>query len=427
MVQSWDCQGCSNCCREYRVFLNDAEVLRLEEQDWSETDLADTPRVVHDRSGTRLNQRVDASCVFLSEQGRCRIHERFGPEAKPFACRLYPFVLVPAGDHWRVSLRYACPSAARNEGRPLREHEAALREFALELERIERSTGRDPKHGKKLLAAGPPALQGRQVVDWPDLFAFQKKLLSILQDRKDRLERRWRRCLALVSLCRMARFEQVKGDRLNEFLDLVSTSLDGDVPTDPILVPKPSWVGRVLFRQAAALLARTDVGPERGIAMQGRLALLRAAWRFALGTGQVPRVHAAMPETTFERIEEPAAPLSAAAEAALERYYTVKVGSLQFCGPTNFDMHFWSGLQSLALTMPVILWLTRALSHLQQNEAVTRAIGIVDGNFGYSPLLGSRRQRFSLGILADRGELEKLIAWYSRAQVESLPETPVCQ
>ena len=42
-----------------------------------------------------LSHRPDGSCVFLSDQGRCRIHERHGYEAKPLPCRLFPFVLVP--------------------------------------------------------------------------------------------------------------------------------------------------------------------------------------------------------------------------------------------------------------------------------------------------------------------------------------------
>ena len=64
------------------------------------------------RGEYRLNQNAEAACVFLGPGGRCRIHAKFGHDAKPLACRLYPFVLVPAGKRWRVGLRFSCPSVA---------------------------------------------------------------------------------------------------------------------------------------------------------------------------------------------------------------------------------------------------------------------------------------------------------------------------
>jgi lysine-N-methylase len=98
----------------------------------------------------------------------------------------------------------------------------------------------------------------------------------------------------------------------------------------------------------------------------------------------------------------------------LERYYAVKAESLQFCGPTHFGMAFWDGVEALALTLPVVLWLTRALADLPREEAVQQAVSMVDNHFGFNPMLGSARQRFSLRLLVRGGELERLIAWYSR-------------
>jgi lysine-N-methylase len=405
VLQQWDCQGCTNCCREYNVYLSDAERQRIDSQEWAkEADLAEVPLMVRDRGGWRLHHR-DGHCVFLSEQGRCRIHERFGSAAKPFACRLYPFVLVPTGDHWRVGLRYSCPAAAASQGRPLADHVAEIRSYATELERRE---GMDEK------TVPPPALQGRQAMDWPDLLVFTQALLTILKNRQDRIERRWRKCLVLASLCRQANFEQVRGDRLKEFLDLVSASLNAEVSAQAKDVPPPSWVGRVLFRMALAAHLRKDQGPDAGVAARGRRALFAAAWRFARGSGPVPSVHGLLPETTFEQIESGTSGVNPEAEQVLERYYLVKVGSLQFCGPTNFRMPFWAGLEALALTVPVVFWLMRAFVELSREQAAIRAVSIVDHPFGFSPLLGALRQRFSLNVLARRGELERLISWYAR-------------
>jgi hypothetical protein len=39
---------------------------------------------------------------------------------------------------------------------------------------------------------------------------------------------------------------------------------------------------------------------------------------------------------------------------------------------------------------------------------------LVDDHFGGNALLGSRAVRFWLRTLTQRGELERLVAWYSR-------------
>jgi lysine-N-methylase len=139
--------------------------------------------------------------------------------------------------------------------------------------------------------------------------------------------------------------------------------------------------------------------------------LLRAAWRFARGRGQIPAVNGAIGSTTFEQVEGMTGKLSEAAEETLERYYRVKVESLQFCGPLNFGLPFWDGLEALAATFPAILWWGRALG---SEQAIPRAMALVDDHFGFNRVLGSRRIRFALRTLARRGELARLIAWYSR-------------
>ena len=39
---------------------------------------------------------------------------------------------------------------------------------------------------------------------------------------------------------------------------------------------------------------------------------------------------------------------------------------------------------------------------------------MVDDNFGFNKLLGLGRQKFALRLLANRGELPRLVAWYGR-------------
>ncbi|HMF11238.1 MAG TPA: hypothetical protein VKE94_03000, partial [Gemmataceae bacterium] len=364
------------------------------------------------RRRTALNLREDGSCVFLSDQGRCRIHERFGAEAKPLPCRLYPFVLVPVGDRWRVGMRFACPSATANRGRRGDAHRETLQSYVAELIQREKLSEAQASLAKIDLPA--PPLQGLQRVDWADLERFTDALLAILRQGRDPVERRLRKCLALARLCRQARFDTVKGGRLKEFLQVMTSSLDSDVPGDPATVPPPSWIGRVLFRQALAIYTRKDQGRNRGLSRRGRLALLAAAARFTWGGGPVPKLHALLPDTTFEQVETFAGPLPAEAEQILERYYAVKIESMQFCGPTYFHVGFWEGLEALALTYPVTMWLRRAFRHLPTVAAVQQALNIADDHYGFNRVLGTLRQRLAFRILTRRGELDRLIAWYGR-------------
>ena len=106
--------------------------------------------------------------------------------------------------------------------------------------------------------------------------------------------------------------------------------------------------------------------------------------------------------------------MPAEVDETLERYYVVKLNSLQFCGPPNFNMPLWAGLESLVLTLPMILWLSRAFTGLAPVKAVEQAIQVVDDHFGGDQMLALPHVRFAMLTLAERGELEKLVAWYGR-------------
>ena len=60
------------------------------------------------------------------------------------------------------------------------------------------------------------------------------------------------------------------------------------------------------------------------------------------------------------------------------------------------------------------MWLARALHDRPKDEAIALALRMVDDNFGFNPLLGSRRQLIGARMMAGRGELGRLVAWYSR-------------
>ena len=425
LLQNWDCHMCGTCCTDYVVPVSAEEKDRISKQGWQELpEFKGVPLFKRYspwwqfwKKRYRLNQREGHRCVFLDEKGLCRIHAKFGLEAKPFPCRLYPYILVPFGDQFRVSLRFACPSVAGNKGRPLSAQTDDLKRMAEEFE-----TWGDQARDKAISAqvenekafSRPPHLQGWQRVSWKDLGYFLDAFTSILQDRSDAFPRRMLRCLALVRTCQQARFEKLSGSRLKEFLGLVTRASATEVPKELATLEPPGWMGRLLFRTTLAVYLRKDSGARIGAAGRGRLALLGSIFRMVRGKGQLPDLQKGLPAQTFAEFEEPAGPLPSVAAVVLERYYQIKIAALQFCGPAFYGVPVWEGFAALALTLPAILWLARGYRELGQPAAIEKALTVIDENYGYSPLLGQARQRMATRVLFSRGELDRLIAWYSR-------------
>jgi lysine-N-methylase len=417
VIQRWDCHQCGNCCTDYWVPVTPEERRRIEEQGWSQLpEFQGIPLFVRYgpfwRRKWRLNQREGDRCIFLDENGLCRIHTKFGPEAKPFACRLYPYVLVPVGNHYRVSLRFACPSATANKGRPLTEQMGELKDYAVGFERWHREMNphaHTPSEDQ-LLALG----QG-DWLPWSDMFILGDEFLRILESRQQSLVVRWLKILGIARVCWEARFDKVRGGRLREFLHLVGDSVELELPELIRRSGRPTWVGRVLFRNFLAISLRKDQGVRRGIASRSRLGLLLAMWQMLRGRGKLPPLQKGLPEVTFAELEGPLPEFPPSAWELLDRYYLVKMQSLQFFGPAFMNYPFLIGLELLALTLPMILWLARGYRERGGTAAVEKAVQVIDENFGYSPFLNSFRQRLALRILASRRETEKLLLWYARS------------
>ena len=353
----------------------------------------------------KLTHRRDGGCVFLTTGNHCRLQERFGAEVKPFVCRLFPFVLIPAGNHWRVGMRFSCPSVAANSGRPVADAEKDLVHLSHLLEQ---------HAGRSADSAPPPLLQAGQQLSWPDVCRVVQVLVEIVQDRSDRLERRLRKCLAVARVGGQTQFDGLQGNRLSKYLQAVRNAVEMEVPREAVDLPPPDQLlGRVLFRTHLAIFARRDRDVYGASGIRRRLGRVLAGWRFVRGHGPVPRVNEFLPKTSFEELERSSGLLPEMDET-LERYYVVKLNSLQFCGPPNFDLPLWAGLESLVLTLPMILWLRRAFTDQSPVNAVQQAILLVDDHFGGNPMLGFPHIQYLLRTLAQRGELEKLVAWYSR-------------
>ena len=414
-LQNWDCHNCSGCCRQHGVFITPEEKARIESQGWTEEHgiPADQPTVVKYKSrlfsgpSYRLAQQPDGACVFLNEQGLCRIHARFEEAAKPLACRIYPYAFHPKNQQVTVGLRFSCPSVVRNLGTPVAQQTKSIQRIAdLVLENTDRTVG-------------APRLANREFLDWPDILQFVEALDQTLATRDVDFTTKLLRALNWIKLVRDSKFDKVRGPRLAEFLQLIRDAVAADTPLSSEMPPRPPAVARVQFRLLVAQYARKDTFADVEMGIRGRWKMLMAALKFARGRGVIPALQDKWDDVPFLALETPFGPLPAEADEIFTRYFRVKVQSMHFCGKAFYDIPLVEGFVSLALIFPTILWLARWRAASEKRDRlvtddIITAITIADHHHGYSPAFGMRSFRRRVRILDELNAVTTLCRWYAK-------------
>ncbi|MFQ5731992.1 MAG: YkgJ family cysteine cluster protein [Planctomycetaceae bacterium] len=410
-LQSWSCHNCTGCCRGLDVEVTEAERRRLLEQNWSTADGIPSGQPVIVSGGWlskrhRLARQPDGGCVFLDENGLCRIHSKHGEAAKPLACRLYPFAFHPSGKSVKVSLRFDCPSVAANDGKPVTERKRELRNLAAAVV------------PGTFVESAPPRIGPRERVEsWKDFERFTAALDAGFAETGVPILIRLLRALSWVDLVAQSKLGALTGTRLGEFLELVVQSAHVDVPDDFQADETPGRLGGTQFRLLVAHYARPEtLAGDRG--WKDRLKNLWAMWRFARGKGLMPPLQDGLKSLPFSAIEGPFGALPAVADAMFTRYFRVKIQGLHFCGPAYYGVPFVEGFRSLALVFPAVLWLARwrAASNDRREliaDDVARALQIVDHHHGYSPAFGSGSFRRRVRMLAGWGDIARLCCRYA--------------
>jgi lysine-N-methylase len=416
LLQNWSCHSCGGCCRKHAIEVTEEERQRILDQQWTETDGVDVRRGLFTwfrgpfwKKQYRLSHQADGSCVFLDERGLCRIHAKFGEAAKPLACRVYPYAFHPSGQRIAVSLRFSCPSAVANKGKPVSGNRADLRQLqALVV----------PGHANQI---PPPPISPTQPLDWPDTLRCISTLNDIIQGNpKDRrpLFQRLLAALFVADMLSKANFEKVRGKRLDEMLDLLQSAAPDEVLTQSHLdsIPKPSLPGWLHFRLMAANYAREDTFAAKDQGVLRRLWMLWAAFRFLRGVGQTPPIRPELAPVPFEHLQsDDFGPLPPEADELFRRYLGVKLTGLHFCGPGFFNWPLCDGFFALVLVVPVTVWLSRWIAAGQQRWAITsadlqQAIAMVDHHHGYSPALGGSAALSRVRQLHSLGDIARLVS-----------------
>ncbi len=422
VIQNWSCHNCGGCCREHLIEITADEKKRIDRQNWTAADgiPADQPLVEKTGDGGyRLAHQADGACVFLNENGLCRIHAKFGEPAKPLACRVYPYAYHPAGHSATVSLRFSCPSVVQNLGQRVVEQADQLQSVAKEV---------IPARHQ---AASPPMIHGTQQLDWKDFNRFLTAFDEAFTDDSVNFATQLMRVLSWLELVEQCQFETIRGNKLQDYLNLVTQAAAKAQPDSELPVLKPNRTGRTMFRQLVAQLLRHDTEATAQAGLKERLRLLMHGVRMTFGWGRVPPLPDPISVTRVFGPHNPTSlqPSFADVEPAfngrtpeidrlMSRYFRVKIQGMHFCGPANYDLSLVDGFRSLALMYPATLWVARVRAighgrnHLELADAQA-ALATVDHNYGYSPALGMAASLNRLRILGKLQQVTRLCGWYS--------------
>lgn len=417
--QKFDCHGCTNCCRELVVHLTPADRARIDQGTWREK-LGTEPYAIL-RGEPVLNHRPEGGCVFLQSDGRCRIHVEQGADAKPLACRMYPFSIEKQDGHLRAPVRFDCPSVARGAGQPLTRHRAEVAQLAGMLEATQ----------PELLAGGADRwfLRPDRAASETEMSALIDVLDERLADRNRSMERRLSEVWQIVSALREARLDSVRDERFAELARLLATGLVGDeINAGSQETAEPTARQTILFRQSIfAHSEHLDLRQARTSgwkAWRFRLDQLGRARRFVRGLegcnevlGGVVRGARRVTHEDVEAVTPAHGNRGTACEELATRYVRQRLVSRAAFGNAYYGWAVLDGVSALMLSVAVAGWLGRYFAATTgrsscEAEDFVRAIGVVDRAAGRLPELGSRAARLRLVyLLRDEGILRLLRKW----------------
>jgi lysine-N-methylase len=406
LIERWDCHQCGACCRGSIVPLSDDELAQLKSHHWEERpEFKNTPLFVRESwlsARYRLAHRDDGSCVFLTADGLCRIHQELGAEAKPLVCRMFPLQIVPRENVAYLTIRRACPSAAADQGRPVSEHIDFARQLSCE--------------GNLATAPPePPAIKPGERREWRVARRFLEAIQRLLTDERFPPVRRLIHALILVRLVEKAQTRSLSDQRLIELFDVLEKNVADEVGDLFSERAMPSRAALVLFRQTAGEVVRLHPGLEARPAWGERWRLAVAAWKLVRGRGKLPRLHPAFPATSFEQLEQPLGVLDSAIYQPLSRLIETAAVSWSYALENRNGWSIVESLRMLAFNYPIGLWLLRwrSAGGPAKPEHLPGIIAALDRSQGYAPLAGGKQRR-RVQLLGRLEELERLVVWYAR-------------
>ena len=271
-AQKYSCHGCGSCCRDFTVQLTDADVQKLHEQGWKER--LGQEYVVKFRGHSWLKQTDDGACVFLGDNGLCKVHAEFGLEAKPLACQFFPFMLSPNTRDTHVGISFACGSVLASKGAPLQTHRADVRRMS------------------ELLPASAPMLvklQGQLIATDAEVSIVEAALDGWLCKKNISPAMRYQGLAWLITSLLQANLANVRGEKLRQLLSTLTNAVEHELPLlDWPMPPLRAWK---LLRQA--VFTRIEDPKIGDLLKRGKMVSVFGQWarsrKWAVGKGISPQ------------------------------------------------------------------------------------------------------------------------------------------
>jgi len=403
--QCFACRGCAACCKGiFTIALSAEEAARIRAQGWErEPGLKGVKLMVPYGDTVRLNHRPGGDCVFLDGDNRCRIHAKFGAEAKPLACRAYPFKHIPTGDGVRIDLRYDCPAVAANDGQPLTEYRAELEALATEV-----------IHGDPAEMA-PPRFTEAIYLPWGHAARVTDLFLRLLAAEEFDLTTRVVGCVDAIELLGSLRIDQLDAPALEVLLNTIYQKATATMRVNPLERNAPPALVLTAFRQHLCLYGREDRWGAKSSFFQRLWLYLR----MVDGGGFVPRLRADFPRVPFFILEDPLGIPPDAVVEPIARCLRLRLESMGYFGPNFYHYPLLDGLGALFLTYPMTCWFARAYAvgrklPAPDADCMARGVQLANHAYGISPVQNLPVERARLASLCKRQTLRKLVAWYGR-------------
>jgi len=395
--QCFDCERCGFACTSTFVPVSEEEKERIEK-------LTDVSDVAFKKGGVLyLRRRPEGPCIFLDQDDSCLIHKEYGVEAKPLACRVYPYVFSRVGKEIAVGLRFDCPAVAANRGRRVEEKGQELERLAQEV--LTATGGLEAAKEEEWKGLPSSALNG-----W---IAFLQKTISL---NGPSLSDRVVVCLRLLQM--MAATEPkdlVKDAAKSELKRKRSIFLEGEKRKHAVRQMEPSASEYKRFFQLLALYGRRDSERPDAWTWTARIQRAYAGFRVMAGHGSLAFLSPQMPDVRLERLKQDELPVSRGSVEPLQRYLRTKLFTHQFYGAPHHGFSFQEGLASLLLAYTVGGAMARLFALSQDSDRVTRehtveAVRVVDHVFSLSGAMRSRTGRRLQKSLTEQHAFRRL-AW----------------
>jgi hypothetical protein len=333
--------------------------------------------------------------VFLTETGRCQIHELFGAEAKPYMCQLFPLKVLRTDRAALATVVRSCPSAAAERGRAIGDHLPFLKQLLGDV------AARD--------AGAAPPIVGRTRRSWDDFHRVAESIERMLTDERLPLVRRLVHGVRFCNLLAQCKLKRVRPEAFSELVAATKLLACADIGhLFQNREPPSKRTGR-LFRRLGAHFIRCCPGGRPMRTLRDQWRVMRLSGRLARGANVLPELHPRFPAIALDTLERPLGPLANDVLRPIDRFFVAHAASKRYSlaqPACSLVDSFWR----LALAFPMSLWILRWLAADREPVAEDMVQIVVALERGIKLPALYRASRY----MAESGQLERLIAWYGR-------------